>query len=505
MFEEFIDINERQVYQFLNYCYERDEKLYIVKDIALDLNYTLAKMNSVIQQAESFCERYPEYKLSFLSENKMIKVEFSSQFLLSKVYSILLEGTIGYILLDSLYKGTYQSLENLSQKNYISLRTIQRKLRELNTILKNYHLSCSLKKGNPIEGEEYRIRYFFHLMYWQSFDENHSDILSSIKNKRQLLEKFAKHAPYTRSIDRKKWISLLRISLQRMKQGHPITYVPEEMNKFVHPLITKEEFTHYILEPFFEANFWSMNHITPTEQAYLYFMFGVMNTYLEEDLLDAPDKVQESWGWIESSIVENFEKKFKISFTTSEKNYLSVNLAMIHLYSRVFGTKKKVDAFGKSAEDRDFQHIFPVMYPIMQQFFSGVARRIPELNTYYEKNRRLIFQYCMLVRDIFIKHEQPVIFYIQSKYGKTQELWAKKRILSMTERPIKYSASADQLPDIVISDYPIDQTAYDQTNTQIFYWNGQPTKNDWARLKAEIIKIRNEKNRSILEKLDFVN
>ncbi|WP_277892584.1 helix-turn-helix domain-containing protein [Enterococcus lactis] len=325
MFEEFIDINERQVYQFLNYCYERDEKLYVVKDIALDLNYTLAKMNSVIQQVESFCERYPEYKLSFLSENKMIKVEFSSQFLLSKVYSILLEGTIGYILLDSLYKGTYQSLENLSQKNYISLRTIQRKLRELNTILKNYHLSCSLKKGNPIEGEEYRIRYFFHLMYWQSFDENHSDILSSIKNKRQLLEKFAKHAPYTRSIDRKKWISLLRISLQRMKQGHPITYVPEEMNKFVHPLITKEEFTHYILEPFFEANFWSMNHITPTEQAYLYFMFGVMNTYLEEDLLDAPDKVQESWGWIESSIVENFEKNSRFLLQLQKKIiYLSI-------------------------------------------------------------------------------------------------------------------------------------------------------------------------------------
>ncbi|MDV4500431.1 hypothetical protein NNC41_11920, partial [Enterococcus faecium] len=23
--------------------------------------------------------------------------------------------------------------------------------------MKNYHLSCSLKKGNPIEGEEYRI------------------------------------------------------------------------------------------------------------------------------------------------------------------------------------------------------------------------------------------------------------------------------------------------------------------------------------------------------------
>ncbi|MCC9081877.1 hypothetical protein LOS20_05015 [Enterococcus faecium] len=92
---------------------------------------------------------------------------------------------------------------------------------------------------------------------------------------------------------------------------------------------------------FFEANFWSMNHITPTEQAYLYFMFGVMNTYLEEDLLDTPDKVQESWGWIESSIVENFEKTSRFVLQLQKKNYLYVNLAMIHLYSRVLGQKRR--------------------------------------------------------------------------------------------------------------------------------------------------------------------
>ena len=43
---------------------------------------------------------------------------------------------------------------------------------------------------------------------------------------------------------------------------------------------------------------------------------------------------------------------------------------MIHLYSRVLG-QKEGGCFGKSAEDRDFQHIFPVMYPIMQQFLVG--------------------------------------------------------------------------------------------------------------------------------------
>lgn len=100
-------------------------------------------------------------------------------------------------------------------------------------------------------------------------------------------------------------------------ETRPLDYVcPRRDEQICASIDNKEEFTHYILEPF-EANFWSMNHITPTEQAYLYFMFGVMNTYLEEDLLDTPDKVRKL-GWIESSIVENFEKLQDL-FTTSEK------------------------------------------------------------------------------------------------------------------------------------------------------------------------------------------
>ena len=94
-----------------------------------------------------------------------------------------------------------------------------------------------------------------------------------------------------------------------------------------------------------------MNHITPTEQANLYFMFGVMNTYLEEDLLDAPDKVQESWGWIESSIVENFEKNFKICFTTSEKNYQFGNDPFVF---KGFWDKKEGGCFRKISRRQRF-------------------------------------------------------------------------------------------------------------------------------------------------------
>ena len=57
-----------------------------------------------------------------------------------------------------------------------------------------------------------------------------------------------------------------------------------------------------------------------------------MNTNWEEDWLIIPDKLQEGWGGMDWPLLENFEKNFRICFTTSEKNNLYLNLAMINLY-----------------------------------------------------------------------------------------------------------------------------------------------------------------------------
>ncbi|MBM9833950.1 M protein trans-acting positive regulator, partial [Enterococcus faecalis] len=91
-----------------------------------------------------------------------------------------------------------------------------------------------------------------------------------------------------------------------------------------------------------------------------------------------------------------------------------------HSASGCFGTRQKSDSFGKTTDEQELQAAFPVLYPTMKRFFLEATVSLPALRRLLQMNDRLIFQYCMLLRVIFIKYEQPVTFSIHSKYGKTQ-------------------------------------------------------------------------------------
>lgn len=89
MFHVLFDTTEKQINQFLTYCYERNQTTYSTKELMAVFNYKTSKLLSVIQQVELFQEQYSEYTVNYQSESKTIKIEFSPRFLLSKVYAIL--------------------------------------------------------------------------------------------------------------------------------------------------------------------------------------------------------------------------------------------------------------------------------------------------------------------------------------------------------------------------------------------------------------------------------
>lgn len=201
-------------------------------------------------------------------------------------------------------------------------------------------------------------------------------------------------------------------------------------------------------------------------------------------------------------LVEQLAQCFRLRFTDAEKNYLLVNFVMIHSASNLFGTRQKSDSFGKPTDKQELQAAFPVLYPTVKRFFEEATVSLPDLRALLQKNDRLIFQYCMLLRVIFIKYEQPVTFSIHSKYGKTQELWMKNRLLNATHRAMAH-LSLTQKPDLVISDYPIHQEFSEEEQPYIFYWNGQPSAKEWKQLKQTIKQIRSAKNKAAFEKLVF--
>ncbi|WP_224784378.1 MULTISPECIES: helix-turn-helix domain-containing protein [Enterococcus] len=505
MFTKLIDANELHVYNFLSYCYDNNKAHYSVKELMYELNYTQSKLLSVIRHAEMFTTYYSEYTLTFFEAEKLILIEFSPLFLKSKIYATILSRSVGFKLLDSLFKEKYHSLEHLSQKYYMSLRTIQRKLGEMNKILENYHLTCSLKRMNPLDGKEYHIRYFFHLMYWQIFDEKEQESTKKVEKNQKIMGIFTEHAPYMREIDRQKFNAFLAISLQRIKKGHFLQEIPDNVEVFQHPLITKERFKKKILKPLLAVNLVSLKDMAETECDFLYFMYGVMNTYLEYDLKDLDiHKMNEGWNSEEAYFVHYLEKYFHVTLADKERIYLLVNLTMIHHSSLVFGTKNKIDAFGNAVREAELQRSFPMMYPTMKRFIYELSEDREQYLQYYEMNQRLIFQYCMLTRDVFIKYEKPLTFSLQSKYGKTQELWEKKRILNSTNRPLECVHFSEK-PDLVISDYPIDLEVYGLENTPVFYWSGQPTVNDWRRLKSVMKELRGKNIQSLLEQMTLTH
>lgn len=320
MLQALLDTTEKQIYAFLSYCYETNKKDYTMKELSSVFDRKTNKMQSIVQQVEVFRARYPQFTLTYDRLEKEVSIAFSPRFLLSQAYSVLLRGTVGFILLDALFQGDYHSLEQLSQKTFSSPRTIQQKLQELNHVLANYHLSYSLKKGDPLAGAEYAIRYFYHLTYWQIFDEKDSRVLASLKEKEQAVALFETHVSYMRKIDIEKFLHLFAIAVQRIHQKHPLSFLPKEVLTFEHPLIEKNQFDQVFLKPLFNRNHLSFSEISEDERSFLYYMFGVMNTYLEEDL----DAANISWltqptYQQEAQLVEKLAVYFRLTFSEAEK------------------------------------------------------------------------------------------------------------------------------------------------------------------------------------------
>ena len=160
---------DQDVYEVFAYFFENAEEYESISDLANKLSVSKRRIVLVIDRALDLRERYPFYDIEII-DGRTISLRFASNFLLSKLYSVMLEESMPFQILDRLFREKYLSLENTAQQHFVSNRTVQRKLKEIMDILENYNISLNLKRKPLFVGEEYRIRHFFHIMYWQILD-----------------------------------------------------------------------------------------------------------------------------------------------------------------------------------------------------------------------------------------------------------------------------------------------------------------------------------------------
>ena len=483
MYNSLLNNLDQEVYELFSYLLANDFRYGSLSELAKKLKHTRSRMNLIIDRAKELQAIYPAYTIE-ITDTAELSINLSSEFLLSKLYALMLKETIPFKILDRLFSERYVSLEKTAQYYYLSNRTVQRKLKELNTILSNYDVSLDLKSKTLFKGEEYRIRYFFHTMYWQIFDETHKKNFDLTKTSIEKLKQTLKKLPTLyRHIDQEKFIQIVALSFYRIKRKHMIKELPEEMTKIKHLNISYEVFREDILKSVIKENY-MVDKLPETEYQFLYYMFSVMTTYLPEEITEQGMRSlhldTDSWRTAEI-FAKTTQQFFNLPINVQDKRYLILNAWIIHSSSKVFSSENKIDAFGKTTTEKDYIRVFPDLYLKVKELYFNLANQSEIFEQLYHANNRLIFQYCMLISLLVQKQNRKIKVFHESKFGKVQDARQKKQMRQLLGEKIIF---VNEDPEIVITDYPVDQQKYLAQNNkvQFFKWHSFQTTEKWIEL-----------------------
>lgn len=488
MYRKLIDENYLETYQLIEFCVNSHQQWFLVEELQEYLGLSKFKIGNAIQGAVEASYKYPEYTLSYEKGQKKFSITFQPTFLLSELYSTLLRGTLGFIFLDYIYRNKTFSLEKFAQEHYVSVRTVQRKLRAVNEILNNYYLRIDLRKSEPLIGEEFRIRYYFHIANWQVFADSETNFVNLNEQSRDFIfQKLSEELPQLRIIDKYKFLSILSVSVQRIRQNYSLSVIPQEMMGVVNPYISFEKFKEEVVAPFFKKNFINSKAYGEVECSFLYYIFTVMVTYLPRDLkmIELP-RLDLYENNLSSLFIQLFENEFNFTVSKDSELYLRVNLFMINSYSSVFYTRIKMDPYGRIQSIDDYNSMFPKLYNKIENICKKILKSEPEFGQLLAGNSRLIFQYCMLAREILDTDTSNTIrVFVQSKFGRLQEEYQKKIQQLRGNIEITF-VDQNEAPNLVVTDYPINRSNYSE-RTVFFEWGSPQSELDLLDL-SKIMK-----------------
>lgn len=159
MLDSFIKGQDQLVQQLFLYYYRSYQNSFSYKELIDELDITYPMLKHALDQVEAIQAGYPEFSID--RGSRTVTITFSEKFLLNKIRVNLTKETVPFIIWNAVFYQKFTSLDAFSQKNYLSRRTVQRQIAAFGPILDRYKIGLNLKKNDHLEGEEYRIRYFF--------------------------------------------------------------------------------------------------------------------------------------------------------------------------------------------------------------------------------------------------------------------------------------------------------------------------------------------------------
>ena len=164
--ENFLEKHEiREVHIFQNLVLNGGEINY--SDM---IDYLEVSRASLEKDLEAITFRFQSIskKVRLEYDGQQIALYMSNEFSLEQVYQHYLRQSIKVSIVTYLYKHQEFTITQLAQKLTVSESSLFRKIKELNSYLKEFHIKI---RNGRMQGEELQIRYFYYQFYWYIADK----------------------------------------------------------------------------------------------------------------------------------------------------------------------------------------------------------------------------------------------------------------------------------------------------------------------------------------------
>ncbi|MGG5359535.1 MULTISPECIES: helix-turn-helix domain-containing protein [unclassified Enterococcus] len=487
-YNQIIDNDDQLIYLFIQLFIERNTEKMSLAAIREALQISPHKLLQLFEATQNLSARLNTFSLSVNKKECLLETE--SAFSLQDIYTELVKSSVGFKLLEELLESPLFSLENFAQKNFMSTRTIYRKITGLSGCLDNYHLSLNLRKKHPVSGDEYFIRYFYHFLYWQLYGPAKTYDCLTDSQVSELDHLLTEHYPYYRNIDRSRWLHYFDLSLKRIRNGFYLYTLPDEINGFKNVYMTFSVFKKRFIDPAVFPNK-ADTSVRENEARLLYYLLSVTTTYSFEEsrMLHAETpKISAEVQDMVLVIVEMVEKLFRIQASDAEIFFLELNIMNIHSKSHIYAAKNRADIFGMRSLEPKLAEFFPAYYFKVKKelLASPYSDSFQQL---YQENERLFFIYCLLIREILDNHGGiPFRIFLQAKPGKLQEEWQKRRVRDVIDNNICIQfVDNEQEADLILTDYVVKEK---QEAEKYYHWQTKPTAKDWKYITNYITQFQ---------------
>ena len=207
--EDLLETSEKIQYNIFKKVYVNNGKIN-KNDLCSDLNISLPTLKTHLKKIEYLLNKYYKSKVKISSSKDFIFLKYETGVSLHSLTTYYIESSLKYKLLKFFFIKHTKKFTGIQICNYfnISLATLNRKILECNSLLKEFDISI---KNYELTGSQLQISYFYYLLFWN----NRIDISSVVSANHNITEVIEKTFNITLKISEKyplyTWLKILMI------------------------------------------------------------------------------------------------------------------------------------------------------------------------------------------------------------------------------------------------------------------------------------------------------